>query len=274
MWGSLDSEIELAFEHDPGRGVTVLRKRQAGGLCHVGKPYWDGETLSLQLVNPTAGVFAGDRLQMTVTLGAKSQVALVTPSATRFHAMAGEDAALEQTFRVAELGRLEYWPEWMMPQGGSAVHQVTRLQVAAGGTLIFGEMLAPGRVAHGENQAFRQLTTEFEVWVAERLVVRERMHLQPEKGAWPLQVEGWETCFYGGLWIVGEASGLEGFLVEVQSWAGEGCRIGVSRLSPEVRVVRLITARSVLLRSLFERLRKGISQEMRLSIPQTRVKVP
>ena len=270
MSGSLESEIELVFEQDTERGLTILRKRRAGGLCHVGKPYWDGEVLALQLVNPTAGVFAGDRLRMRVALADGAKVSLVTPSATRFHAMAGQEATIEQVFQVGEGSCLEYWPEWVMPQGGSAVHQVTKLTVAQGGTLVFGDMLAPGRVAHGESQAFRRLTTEFELRLGDELVARERMNLEPQQGAWPLKVEGWENCFYGGLWLVGASTNC---LQEAEGWADENCKIGFSRLAPEVAVLRMATARGVLLRGLFERLREKISQEMRLSAPESRVKV-
>ena len=270
MSNHLESEIELIFEQDSERAVTVLRKRRAGGLCHVGKPYWDGEVLNLQLVNPTAGVFAGDRLRMKVTVEEGAKVALATPSATRFHAMAGQEATIEQEFRVGEKGWLEYWPEWVMPQGGSAVRQVTRLEVARDGVLIFGDMLAPGRVAHGESQAFRKLTTEFELRVGGKLVARERMNLEPERGAWPLEVERWENCFYGGLWVVG---GESEFLAEMEALGDEETKVGFSRLSPEVVVLRMVTARSVLLRTLFEKLRERISKEMRLSPPDSRVKL-
>ena len=270
MSGHLESEIELVFEQDHERGITVLRKRRAGGLCHVGKPYWDGEVLNLQLVNPTAGVFAGDRLKMEVAVGQGAKVALVTPSATRFHAMAGQEATIEQSFIVGEKGWLEYWPEWVMPQGGSAVHQVIRLEVARDGVLVFGDMLAPGRVAHGESQAFRKLTTEFELRVGGKLVVRERMNLEPERAAWPLAVQGWENCFYGGLWIVG---GQGDFLAELEGLNDSETKVGFSRLSPEVVVLRIATARSVLLRTLFEKLRDQISEEMRLSVPDPRVRL-
>lgn len=268
MSGHLESEIELVFERD--RDVTVLRKRRAGGLCHVGKPYWDGEVLNLQLVNPTAGVFAGDRLQMRVEVGAGGQASLVSPSATRFHAMAGQEATIEQEFLVGPAARLEYWPEWVMPQGGSAAHQATRIRVAKDGVLVFGDLLAPGRVAHGESHAFRKLVTDFELYVDERLVVRERMNLEPARGAWPLQVDGWENCFYGGLWVVG---GGGDFLQEFEAWEGEEIRVGFTRLSPEMVVLRMATARSVLLRTLFEHLREKINEEMRLSPPESRVRV-
>ena len=48
---SLQSSVEIAFRYDKARSRTVLAKRQAGGLCHLSKPYWTGEVLGLQLVN-------------------------------------------------------------------------------------------------------------------------------------------------------------------------------------------------------------------------------
>ncbi|NNM28512.1 MAG: hypothetical protein HKO57_03265, partial [Akkermansiaceae bacterium] len=76
MPGSLQSEARLEFRHDAARGRSVLHRRRAGGLCHLSKPYWNGEVLAAQLVNPTAGIFAGDEMRMRVRVGAGARVAL------------------------------------------------------------------------------------------------------------------------------------------------------------------------------------------------------
>ena len=87
MTGSLQSEVEIGFRYDEARQRTVLARRQAGGLCHLGKAYWTGDVLGLQIVNPTAGIFSGDTLSVNVEIGAGARVALTSPSATRFHTM-------------------------------------------------------------------------------------------------------------------------------------------------------------------------------------------
>ncbi|MEM9079658.1 MAG: urease accessory protein UreD [Verrucomicrobiota bacterium] len=243
MAGSLQSEVCLSFEEREGR--TVLSRREAGGLCHVGKGYWDGKVLRLHVVNPTAGMFAGDDLGVRVEVEERAQVSLVTPSATRFHAMKGGKAALRQDLRVGREAFLEFLPEWTIPQAGSEVRQETRIEVGEGGRLIFGEMLAPGRVAHGESHGFRRFENQFELIVGKRLVALERMDLRPEKGGWPLAVEGWETCFYGGVWLVG----CDSELVETcEEWENEEFKVGFSEVEEGVVVVRMLAARSLFVR--------------------------
>ncbi|MEM7384082.1 MAG: urease accessory protein UreD, partial [Verrucomicrobiota bacterium] len=110
MNGSLHSAVSLAFRYSDSRKRTILTRRRAGGLCHLGKPYWNGEVLGLQLVNPTAGLFAGDAMSLQVSVGAGSRVALTSPSATRFHTMEHGRALLRQSFNVGADGWLDFWP--------------------------------------------------------------------------------------------------------------------------------------------------------------------
>ncbi|MBK1833845.1 urease accessory protein UreD [Roseibacillus ishigakijimensis] len=257
MSGSLHSESRLRFGFDSQRGETVLRERRAGGLCHFGKPYREGGLLALQIVNPTAGIFAGDHWRLAVELEKKARVRLSNPSANRFHTMKGGSATLDQDIAVGAGGWLDFQPQWIIPQRGSAVTQTTRLQVAEGASLVYGEWLAPGRVAHGEEHRFRRLTTRLQLTVGERLVAREQMILEPAQGPWPLTVPDWEHCFYGAFWVVGAHDG-EHLARAVHGLPSEGLRAGYSELQPGVGVVRLLAARSLLL--------KGASRAVRESL--------
>ena len=258
MSGSLQSEMDLVFRHDEVRDVTVLAKRLAGGLSHVSKPYWDGDVLRLHLVNPTAGIFGGDDLRMRLELGERARVALTCPSANRFHAMQGTSARIEQEFIVGRGGWLDFIPEWVIPQKNSEVELLTRIEVSEGGQLVFGDLLAPGRVAHGEKLDFRRFGTRFELKVAGRLVASERMELEPSLGSWPFSVPSWDHCFYGAWWLVGKE--LDDFLMQgIESFQGDGVKIGVSTLAEGVVVVRMLAARSLILKKVSERVREQLS---------------
>jgi len=255
MSGSLQSSARLEFEAREGQ--TVLARREAGGLCHVGKGYWDGDVLGLHLVNPTAGIFAGDEFGIQVRVGEDARVSLVTPSATRFHAMKGKRAHLSQRFHVQRNGFLEFLPEWTIPQEGSEVRQTTQIDIESGASLIFGEMLAPGRVAFGESHRFRKFGNSFELRVGGRLVARERMDLRPEHSFWPLEVDGWETCFYGGFWMVGFPIKQ---VLECEQLESEELKIGFSELEDGVVVVRILAARGLLIRKTIQWLRERLGR--------------
>lgn len=258
MSGSIQSSMDLRFRHDGEREVTVLAGRRAGGLCHVSKPYWNGRTLALQLVNPTAGIFGGDELRMRVEAQAGARVTLSCPSANRLHAMKNTSARIEQDFVVGEGAWLEFRPEWVIPQQGSEVELVTRIDVAAGGQMVFGDLLAPGRVAHGEGLDFRRFATRFELAVGGRLVVQERMELEPSLGAWPFEVPGWEHCFYGAWWLVNGAL-RSSELSRIEKLQKDGLKIGVTELDEGIFVVRILAARGLLLKKASEAIRDELA---------------
>ena len=51
-------------------GRTVLAEQSFRAPFHLSKPYWDMDTgvLLVQVVNPTAGILAGDRLESDVAV--------------------------------------------------------------------------------------------------------------------------------------------------------------------------------------------------------------
>lgn len=54
-----------------GDGQTKLAEQSFRAPFHVGKSYWDvaAQTLRVQVVNPTAGILAGDRLESEIAVG-------------------------------------------------------------------------------------------------------------------------------------------------------------------------------------------------------------
>jgi len=110
-----------------------------------------------------------------------ARVVLTTPCASRIHRARSERAAvLRQELTVEAGGFAEYFPELLIPQQGARYHQQTTLRVAAGGTLLFFEWLAPGRVASGETFAYSELQWDTDLWHDGALVARERYTLRPE----------------------------------------------------------------------------------------------
>ena len=144
-------------------GRTFIREQSFRAPFHLSKPYWDDHALIVQIVNPTAGVFAGDALTSRVAVESGARVLLTTPSANRIHAMPAGRASLEQHFSVADDAWLEVMPELFIPQAQCRYRQRTSLEVAESGEIFFVETLAPGRVARGEIFEFSEIEWEFEL---------------------------------------------------------------------------------------------------------------
>jgi urease accessory protein len=168
-------QLFLRAERRAG-GVTALGAQSFRAPYHVSKPYWDADTRTLlvQVVNPTAGILSGDRLESVVEVAAGAAVLLTTPSASRVFRMRSGEAVGTQRFQVEAGGWLEVMPEPIFPHCGSVFRQCTELVVAPGGAAFYADLLQPGRVAHGEAWEWTRLLLELEVRRGPELVLRER----------------------------------------------------------------------------------------------------
>ncbi len=250
---ALNGRLELIAARSEATGRTALRHQYHSVPFHLSKAYWDGRVLLAQVVNPTAGIFAGDRMESHVSVEEGASLLVTSPSASRAHTMApdGETAYLYQSFRVAKDGWLEVFPELFIPQRASSYRQRTEIEVAEGGSLYFIETLAPGRVAHGELLAYRHLDWSFSLRVGGRLLAVERALVEPPDRCWMLDVAGWEKAYYASIWMVGGdlANLPEAAIVEIESMTEAGARLtGVSRLSEGVYAVKVLAESSLALR--------------------------
>ena len=117
----------------------------------------------LFLANPTAGIFQGDHQRISVSIGPDARAHITTQSATKIHAMPDSLATQETCLTVEDGAYLEYLPEPLIPFQGARFRQESQVMVAPGGSLLYGEVIAPGRLARGESLAYD--------WLESRLTV-------------------------------------------------------------------------------------------------------
>ncbi len=191
-----------ASRDDAGR--TVLTHRHASGGFHLSKPYWDGRALLVQWINPTAGIFAGDRLESEVIVEPGAVLLLTTPSATRIHTRPQAHlppGVQVQRFQVMQNAVLEVQPELLIPQKHSAFVQKTQIDLEPEASLFFAELIAPGRVAHGESLTFDSLDLRLVLKIAGQRVVQERLLAGAEDGFWKLRNGTGKGFFTGAFFI-------------------------------------------------------------------------
>ena len=201
MSRGLCGHLELVCALD-SRGLSVLRHQSFRAPMHLSKPHLDADTLVVNIVNPTAGLLDGDRIECRATVEPGARLLLTTPSASRAHRMREDSAELRQELRVEAGGFLEFWPELFIPQGGTRYSQRTELHVAEGGELLFFESLAPGRVAFGEAFAFHELNWATDLRCAGELVARERYRLTPDGEAVRTLRAAFPEAYYASGFVV------------------------------------------------------------------------
>ncbi len=177
----------------PRDGRTRLVRSLTRPPLTVGRTLYPDEALRdlahLILANPTAGIFAGDRLAVRVRVLAGGRAHLTTQAATRLHPMPRHPLAGQPNLRAAHQridllvepgAALEWLPDATIPFRGARFSQTTTLTVAPGGTLIYSDLLTPGRVAMGESLAYTRLQSRLQVQTPDRRpLYREAFSLLP-----------------------------------------------------------------------------------------------
>jgi len=262
----VNGHLDIVCSAD-AEGKSYLSRQSFCAPVHLSKPHHDEGALVVNVVNPTAGLFAGDVVRYDVAVEAGAHLLLTAPSANRAHRMKAGEAVVEQFFRVDDGGILEVLPELFIPQAGCRYRQKTRIEVSKMGTLIFFETLAPGRVAFGEAFDFERLDWTTEIWWDEKKIARERYTMaggeSPSIEALRVQ---FPQAYYLSCFVIGE--GLEEFPQMPES---EEVLAGCSRLPfAGGWAIRVMAANSVGLRRMQQWLRKEIHQLLRIQVPALR----
>jgi urease accessory protein len=245
-------------------GRTALAAQSFRAPYHVSKPYWDADArvLLVQVVNPTAGILSGDRLESEIAVESGAALLVTTPSASRVFKMNAGTAECRQRFAVAEGAWLEAMPEPLVPHRGCSYRQITRIDVQAGGELFFADLLFPGRVAHGEAWAWEKLCLETEIRLGDELILRERFE---QTGA-DLQAlaelagSGPEACFGNAILVAAEHESDAGWRAQVAALHREDLWVGVSPLRRGGWSIKLVARDGMRLRRGLREVRQALAE--------------
>lgn len=241
-------------------GRTVLAAQSFRAPYHLSKPYWDADarTLLVQVVNPTAGILAGDQLESDIAVDEGAALLVTTPSASRVFKMKTGSATCRQRFRVAAGAWLEVMPEPLVPHRGCSYRQTTEIEIAVGGELFVADLLMPGRVAHGEAWEWNTLCLETSVRLGGELILRERFEQTGEslRALAMLAGSGPGACFANEVLIAAERATDVEWRAAVSALHAEGLWIGVSALRRGGWSIKIVARDGVLLRKGLREVRK------------------
>jgi urease accessory protein len=266
--GNLD--LVCAADH---RRRTFLASQAFSAPLHLSKTYWNGETLLINVVNQTAGIFGGDLIRTHVLVEPGACVLLTSPSAARFHPSHGRESRLKQTFEVRSGASLDVFPEISIPQRDSRSFQETLIHVEEGGELLYLETVTPGRVASGEIFAFATYRWATAIHLAGRLVLRERACLSPQGKSLAALRALYPASYYSSMTLLSPvaANWAMDFARAVSELSDpDSVKIAASKLSSGGWSIRLLAADSLALRQTISRLRDLIYQRLGRKTPDPR----
>lgn len=147
--------ITLRLELDPQRQKTVLKEQYSKVPLYTQRVLYLEESLPsmayLFVISPSGGILQGDRYRMDITLSKNALFHLTTQGATRIYRMDKNYATQVVNITVVEGCYFEFIPDQIIPYRDSRFYQKVLLNVHDNATMVYSELLVPGRVASGES---------------------------------------------------------------------------------------------------------------------------
>ena len=146
--------LQLELEKDSDTGKTVIRKQYSRVPLLIQRAIYLEETLPamayVYIVSPSGGILQGDRYRIDITLGNNTFAHVTTQGATRIYKMEKNYASQIINIRAEDESYFEYIPDQIIPFRNSRFYQELHLNVHDNATMIYSEVIVPGRVASGE----------------------------------------------------------------------------------------------------------------------------
>ena len=147
--------IILKLELEPQRQKTVLKEQYSKVPLYTQRVLYLEESLPsmayLYIISPSGGVLQGDRYRIDITLSNNALFHLTTQGATRIYRMDKNYATQVVNITVGEGCYFEFIPDQIIPYRNSRFYQKVMLNVHDNATMVYSELLVPGRVASGES---------------------------------------------------------------------------------------------------------------------------
>jgi urease accessory protein len=127
-------------------------------------------------------VVQGDRLRLDVSLGPGARAHLTTQSATKVHAMDANYGLVTQDITLADGAYLEFLPDPLLLHRGARLASRTRITIAPSATMVYSEIVQPGRKHHRADESLAVTLLALETRASRPdggLLMSERLVLDP-----------------------------------------------------------------------------------------------
>ena len=146
--------LRLKFEENSDKNKTVITDQYSQVPLYTQKALYYDENLPnmahLFIMSPSGGILQGDRYRMDISLANNAVSHITTQGATRIYKMNSNYATQLININVGKDCYLEFIPDQIIPFRNSRYYQKVSLNVDPSATLIYSEIIVPGRVAMGE----------------------------------------------------------------------------------------------------------------------------
>jgi urease accessory protein len=170
----------LAFRRVGGRSVVAAAF--ASSPLRLLTPKNHGRAAWAYTSTLGGGLVDGDAVRLRVDVGPGAAAVLASQGQNRVYRSA-RGCRSELVAEVGDGGLLALLPDPTVCFAGASYQQSVELRLAPGAAAVAVDVLAAGRSARGERWAFRRYRGDLSLRVGERVLVSERVLLDPRQGA-------------------------------------------------------------------------------------------
>ena len=176
--GHWQAELELHLEKRAS-GKTVVASRHHTGPYVIQRAFYpeaDGSA-HLYLLHPPGGMVGGDRLTLSISLGAGAEALVTAPSAGKIYRCLSATAAQHQTLSVGAGATLEWLPQEMIVFEGGRAALTTTVNLADETSQFIGwDFVCLGRAANELWFETGELSQKLEIKRTGKWLLNERLH--------------------------------------------------------------------------------------------------
>ncbi len=178
--------LRLGFERRGSRTILADLERRAPFMAQrVLYPERSLPDLAWLFIITTSGcVLQGDRMALEVRLGPGARAHLTTQSATKIHTMDANYAVQTQHISLGDGAYLEFMPDPLIPHRRARFLGDTRIRLAETATLLYSEIIQPGRKHHRADECFGATLLSLATTATRpdgRLLFSEKLRVEPER---------------------------------------------------------------------------------------------
>jgi urease accessory protein len=146
---------QFSLEEDIKSKKTVIKEQSTKVPLFIQRAMYLEESIPsmayIYVISPSGGILQGDRYRIDISLSNHAYAHVTTQGATRIYKMEKDFGTQMVNIVVDDGCYFEYIPDQIIPFRNSRFYQIVNLKVHESATMIYSEMLIPGRVASGES---------------------------------------------------------------------------------------------------------------------------
>jgi urease accessory protein len=149
-----NGKLKIIFDIESTSGRTRIKEKESMFPLSVQKEmYYDQfqpKMTHVFIVSSSGGILQGDKNTIDIILEKNAIVHITTQGATRIYGMNVSNASQVMTISVDDGAYLEFIPDQIIPYKNSRFYQEINFKVHDNATMIYSEIISPGRIGMGE----------------------------------------------------------------------------------------------------------------------------